>query len=290
MQLDIFADSRDVMLRNDVLDALHRGHAAQARDAWQKLESAFPNDDTLAGLAILIDAIGNGETAPFEDHPAAAAACSHLESEVEPAARRLLGDPAGRAWLVPCWRAVARQAATLPFRAEASDHHAAPLWLRAGEWDEARRAVEAIESWRRIPAPLAWMAEVRHRADGLELAWPLLTELAWLSPARFADLLRRLADASIDGLRKKFDATFDGAGQIVDLTWFPAWMLIEKPGLAPLLREAQPSRQTAPERATRLLLQILSLERQGIQHELVERRKALRDLHTGLYGAYIKTR
>ena len=65
--------------------------------------------------------------------------------------------------------------------------------------------------------------------------------------------------------------------------------MIEKPGLAPLLRDAQPSRQTAPERATRLL-QILSLERQGNQHELVERRKALRDLHAGLYAAYMRTR
>jgi hypothetical protein len=192
--------------------------------------------------------------------------------------------------MASCWRTLAQQAAALPFRAEVSDLHAAPLWLRAGDWGEARRAVERIESWRRIPAPLTWMAEVWHRAGGVESALPLLTELAWLSPGRLADLLHRLADASIDTLRRKFDANFEGAGQTADLAWFPAWVLIEKPGLAPLLREAQPSRQTAPERATRLLLQILSLERQGNQHELVERRKALRDLHAGLYAAYMKTR
>ncbi|NPT61170.1 hypothetical protein GNZ13_43200 [Paraburkholderia sp. 5N] len=162
--------------------------------------------------------------------------------------------------------------------------------MRAGDWGEARRAVERIESWRRIPAPLMWMAEVRYRADGLESALPLLTELAWLSPGRLAGLLHRLADASVDTLRRKFDANFEGAGQTADLAWFPAWVLIEKPGLAPLLRDAQPSRQTAPERATRLLLQILSLERRGNQHELVDRRKALRELHAGLYAAYMRTR
>jgi hypothetical protein len=289
-QLDIFADSRDVMLRNDVLDALQRHHAVEARQAWQKLVDDFPDNETLVGLSTLIGVLEGDSATPFADHRALATVCCHLGDAVEPAARRLMGDAAGRAWMASCWRAVAQQAAALPFRAEERDHHAAPLWLRVGDWEEARRAVERIESWRRIPVPLAWMAEARYRADGLECALPLLTELAWISSVRLADLLHRLNDASINTLRKKFDATFDGAGQISDLAWFPAWALTEKPGLAPLLREAQPSRQAAPERAVRLLLQILSLERQGRQYDLVERRKALRDLHGGLYSAYMKTR
>jgi hypothetical protein len=51
-----------------------------------------------------------------------------------------------------------------------------------------------------------------------------------------------------------------------------------------MLRE-HPANVTAPWRIPEL-----SLERQGNQHELVERRKALRDLHGGLYAAYMKTR
>ena len=289
-QLDIFADSRDVMLRNDVLEQLQRRDAAEARQAWQKLADGFPDNEALAGLATLVEVLEGDGATPFADHGALAAVCRHLDDPVEPAARRLLGETAGRAWMASCWRAVAQQAAALPFRAEERDHHAAPVWLRAGDWKEATRAVGRIESWRRIPPPLAWMVEARYRAEGLESALPLLTELAWLSPGLLADLLHRIHDASVDGLRKKFDASFDGAGQVSDLAWFPAWALIEKPGLALVLREAQPSRQTAPERAVRLLLQILNLERQGSQHELVERRKALRDLHAGLYAAYMKTR
>jgi hypothetical protein len=290
MQLDIFADSRDVMLRNDVLDALHRRHPGDAREAWQRLADEFPDDGSLPGLVTLIGVLEEGVATPFTAHATLAAACSRLNDEVEPAARRLLGDAAGCAWMVPWWRAVAQRAAGVPFRTDVSEHHAAPVWLRAGDWESARHAVEAIVSWRRIPAPLAWMAEARYRSEGLESVWPLLTELAWLSPGRFATLSQRLADVSLDALRRKFDANFDGSGQTADLAWFPAWVLTEKPGLAPLLREAQPSRQTAPERATRLLLQILSLERQGNQHELIERRKALRDLHGGLYAIYMKTR
>jgi hypothetical protein len=109
-------------------------------------------------------------------------------------------------------------------------------------------------------------------------AWPLLTELAWLSPGRFAFLVTELRDPLLVALRRKFDAQFEGTGQTADLAWFPAWVLVEKAAFASRMREAQPSRHTSPERATRLLLQILELERQGSQHDLVERRKALRDL------------
>jgi hypothetical protein len=290
MQLDLFADSRDVMLRNDVLDALQRRHASDARQAWERLMREFPGDDTVPGLAVLIAALEDASTARFVDHPALAGARRVLSDEISPAARRLFGEQAAGAWLVPCWRALAQRAVVLPFDPDYSDHHAAPMWLQAGDWTAAKQAVERIASWRRIPAPLAWMTEARYHADGLDAAWPLLAELAWLAPARCVVLVSRLEDASLDALRRQFDAEFVGTGEITDFAWFPAWLLTVKPGLADRLREAQLSRHIDAERATSMLWQILSLERQGRQHDLVERRKALRDLHGGLYAAYMKTR
>jgi hypothetical protein len=250
----------------------------------------YPGDDTLIALTMLVGELERDATAYFTDHRALDAARRALSDDVEPAAVRLLGESAARAWLRSCWRVLAQRATPLTFRADDSDNHAAPLWLRAGDWAAAAEAVEQIESWRRIPTPLMWMARARHCSDGLGAAWPLLTELAWLSPGRFASLIAALRDPPLDALRRKFDAQFEGAGQTADLAWFPAWVLVEKAALAPRIREAQPSRHTSPERATRLLLQILDLERRGSQHDLVERRKALRDLHVGLYAAYLKTR
>jgi hypothetical protein len=290
MQLDLFADSRDVMLRNDVLDALQRHHASDARQTWERLTREYPADDTVPVFAVLITSLENASTVRFTDHPALAVARRVLADEIASAARRLFGEQAAGAWLVPCWRTLAQRAAALPFDADCSDHHAAPLWLQAGDWDAAKQAVERIASWRRIPAPLAWMTEARYRADGLDLAWPLLTELAWLAPARCVALISRLGDASLDALRRQFDAEFIGTGELTDFAWFPAWLLTVKRGLADRLREAQLSRHVAAERATSMLLQILSLERQGGHHDLIERRQALRDLHGGLYAAYMKTR
>ena len=290
MQLDIFDHSRDVMLRNDIVDALARRDASQARIAWQILDESFPTDGALPAFAVLIEAVEGRAEPVFGDHDAVAEARSVLNAQIAPAAERVFGRPAGAHWMVPLWRNAALSAAQLAFRSNRSEDHAAPLWLQAGDWQAAADAVAHIESWRRIPVPLAWMAEARYRLAGLEAVWPLLAELAWLSPRRFGELTTRLADPSLNNLRRQFDASFEGDGTVADLVWFPAWVLTEKAGLARWLAEAQPSRDGAPERVMRLLVELIGMERQGRHHDIIERRKALRDMHPIVYGAYMKAR
>jgi hypothetical protein len=134
------------------------------------------------------------------------------------------------------------------------------------------------------------MTEAGHRAGGLDAAWPLLAELAWLAPARFAALLPVLGDASLDALRRRFDAEFPGTGEADDYAWFPAWLLVVKPALAGRLGEAHVQRDQAASRATALLGEILRREHDGDQHELVSLRQELSRLHPGLFGAYMATR
>jgi hypothetical protein len=301
MQLDIFEHSRDTMLSNDVLHALERRDVAEATAARQRFTDEYPLDQSLGPLAVLIAALAQRTPDPFPDHDAVRDARRMLTDEVEPAALRLFGEKAAAAWLVPLWRETAQRAAPLAFVAARYEDHAAPLCLRAGDWAQAAAAVEGIESWRRIPAPLAWMAEARCRLgaasardQGLEANWGLLAELAWLSPARFDALTQALADPAIDRLRKKFGANFEGniesKDDTDDLAWFPAWALTEEPSLAHWLGQAQPGLQTEPERAMRLMLDLLTLERQGRHRDMVAKRKLLRDAHPSLYAAYMKTR
>jgi hypothetical protein len=40
----------------------------------------------------------------------------------------------------------------------------------------------------------------------------------------------------------------------------------------------------------RIVLELLGLERQGRHHDVVERRKALRDLNSALFASYMATR
>jgi len=272
-QLDIFEDSRDTMLRNDVAAALERYDAAGARSAWDTLAAEFPQDEALVHLSVLVDALEQRSSAPLPHHEAVRHARGALSDAIEPAALRVFGGRAAAKWLAPLWRELAQRASHLAFRPEYSEDHAAALWLKARDWSAAHDAVERIESWRRIPATLAWMAEAQYRLQDLDGAWALLAELAWLSPDRFDQLTGRLDDPLLRRLRKAFDARFEGHGDVRDLAWFPAWVLTETPGLSRLLGRAQHSLHTEPEQAMRLLVEILGLERQGRHHDLVARRR-----------------
>jgi hypothetical protein len=289
-QLDIFDHSRDTVWCNDVAAALERRDAVSARSAWSQFAEEFPVHDALAPLAVLVDAFEQREAAPFADHEKVRDARRALGEVVEPAALRIFGARAGSAWTAALWRELAQRASHLPYRHDCSDDHAAALSLRAGDWAAADEAAARIESWRRVPTPLAWMAEARYRQHDLDQAWGLLAELAWLSCERFDQLAKRLADPLLQRLLKSFDATFEGQGDVRDLAWFPAWVLTERPALSRPLSQAQRSLNTEPEQAMRLLLELLGLGRQGRHHDVIARRKSLRDAHVSLYAAYMKTR
>lgn len=293
-QLDIFADSRDVMLRNEVLGAIEQFDAGAARDAWRRLAAEYPDYANLPALQLLIHWLEKPSTDALPDHAALARERLAIEQGLAPAAVQAMGHDASSLWLMRPWRALAARAQSLPFATDYSDDHAAALWLRGEDWAAAAQAVAGIESWRRIPAPLAWMTLARHRLEGLDPCWPLLAELAWMAPARLAVLLDAMQDPLLLRLRARFEAEFDGdaaVGQEADdLAWFPAWVLTVRSALAPHLSAAQAGQQGVAERGMRSVVALLLVERQGRHAELIARRSELRDLHAGLYAAYMATR
>jgi hypothetical protein len=288
LQLDLFAHGRDVILRNGVSAALRRRDAAGAREALAALCSERPGDRLLAPFATLLEAVA-APAARFAGHRQAAAALRAMESEIVPAAAEVFGEREAAQWLAASWRALAAAAERLPWDGDFPHTHSAALLLRSRDWEAAEARASAIPSWRHIPMPLAWMAEARFGRGGLECAWDLLAELAWIDAPRFGALARRLPSAPLQRLLEDFDAGFqteDEAG----LAWFPAWALVAEPGLALPFRDARACGQTAPERAARLVASLLVLERQGRHAELVAQRKRLRELQPVLFARYMATR
>lgn len=289
MQFDLFDHSHSVTLRNDVILALDMGQTMAARAAWQALKQLHPQDNCLAAFEVLIQAHDQHALTAFPDHGALRHARSELTHTLAPVARSCLGQQAN-AWIRARWQALAQRAASLPYRPDRPDDHAAPAWLQAGAWQTCTESVATIASWRRMPIPLSWMLQARLKTQGLLTNWGLLAELAWMSPLRLQAVMAHSDDPILLPLVAKFELNFDGEADGRHLAWFPAWVLTERPALASALTQAQAGQHSAPEQALRVMLALLGLERQGRQRELVETRKALRALHPSLYAAYMATR
>jgi hypothetical protein len=282
------------MLRNDLAQAVLAGDVAAATQAQRALQAEFAHDPALADATLLIDALQADNTSPLTRADAVAAARALLDDTLAPAATRLLGKTSAAAWIASAWRQLARRAAALPFDAEHADLHPAALWRCAAAWPEVAAAVERIPSWRRIPAPLAWMAQARWHLAGLDATWPLLAELAWLAPQRLAPLIQALPDPTLHRRLRRFEADFeadrDGASPGDAMAWLPAWALTDEPRLLGPLEAAEASQHSEPERAAQLMLALLRLERQGRHADVIEHRRRLQGLHAGLFGAYMKSR
>ncbi|HSW04918.1 MAG TPA: hypothetical protein VLK61_10080, partial [Aquabacterium sp.] len=186
-QLDIFNDSRDLALRNDIAQAVLHGELPAAQRSAATLQAEFGGDAVLAPAAVLIEhlawqqstAAGGGA-----DVAEVLGLRGRLEGEIAAAAAAVLGPQDAQAWVAAQWCWLAGRAATIPWQTGQADAHAAALYLRGRAWPQAAEAVARIESWRRIPLPLLWMAQARWHQDGADAAWPLLAEALWLAPAR----------------------------------------------------------------------------------------------------------
>jgi hypothetical protein len=280
-QLDIFDDSRDLALRNDIAQALLCGDPQAAQCSADTLHNEFGSDPVLAPAALLIDhlrcqqAIAPGVAADVAE---VLELRGRFDGSIAAAASAVLGPQDASAWLAAQWRWLAGRAGKIVWHPDHADAHAAALYLRGQAWRQAAEAVARIESWRRIPLPLLWMAQARWRSDGADAAWPLLAEALWLAPARAAALLPQLADARLDKATRRFEEFFepDAEPEAAGWAWLPAWALVDQPLLAGPLATATPPPDSVPGDAFKLVMALLRLEREGRHREIVEHRSRLR--------------
>ena len=293
-QLDIFADSRDRVLINRLAEALCGGEPKLAEQAFTELSAAFPNDRHLGSAAVLMQALADEQAltpTPLQRPSAAAQARDQLTHRVAAAALQVLGADAAKPWLAQRWQALARRAQALPFDSTTADTHAAALWLQGRAWAQAEQAARAIESWRRKPAPLAWMAQAHWHLQGPDATWPLLAELAWIAPQRLTTLLALLPDPALHKLARGFEnAAITNFEEQADWRWWPAWLLVEQPLLAAPLQAAQTDAVAPPEAGFKLVLALLRAERQGRHQDLMALRRQLQSLQPDLFKAYMATR
>ncbi len=289
IQLDLFIDSRAVVLANEVVTALLARDAPRARERLDAMRRDAHDHPSLPALSALAYALAQWRTPAREPAPIAHLV-AQLESEFRPAAEAGLG-PEAPLFLVPFFRELAAVADGLSYDRGNPTAYRAGLCLRCGDFSGAEQAALAIANWSETPDALHWLTVARYRLRGLDAARASLFVLAWRQPARLAMVLAELADELLDRQWRAFERACDWDDILeADLpSWFPAWYLVEHPAAGKDLADASFPGSAAAQ-AARLLLRLFDAERQGNSRTLVGLRARLRSLNPDLFSLYMARR
>ena len=269
-QLDLFFDSRVLVLENRVCDALAERRPAQALKAIRDLQAAEPDHHRLGDFLHLIQVLDT-------DAPAAPATRLAELKAVEPLAADLLRHRA-RDFLAPLWADLAASLAGRPFDQSRPDLFPADILVRAGRWGAARTAVEADPDWRSHPPLVLIHAEACRRALDHTVARRDWFGLCWQHPEAAAKALdaRDLPDRALAGQWLRFCELEPP----LDVVEFPAWLLCIEPGLRYAVPvDAAPA--GAPGEPYRLLHRLVGGE------DTISLRQALAEANPGLLQAWL---
>lgn len=247
-QLDLFTDTSTTYLVNGVTQALKTLNAGDARQSLQQLCEAAPDHAHLGELERLVEALESLEY-PVVD---AKAEMRRLDSETCELAERHLGK-AHRQLLIPLWRRLTAALRGQAFDPSRPERHASHTAMRAGDWPGVRQAVEGEVDWQQQAVLLERHARAcTHLSDRpAELrSW---CRLCWRFP-HWAERLESCGDVTLgDSWRAFLDLEPELPAED-----FPAWLLLQTPGLASIAPEGE----DCPD-SYRTLLQLQKMRRNG---------------------------
>ena len=281
-QLDLFIDSAQTVAVNALLDALAARDAGGAERALERLVGIDRDHGQRFHATALIEALE--EPAP-EGSDQGLERLDRMEREWLPGASALLGARR-RDFLAPLWRDIGRALDLLPFDPHYPERHASRAYREGLDWERLRSSVLAVPGYEREPVLLGRLAEaewrLRNRARAVE-SWFVLCRLA---PEAFERLIEApdFPDWAVRtawrlALEQDFEPEMAPA-------WFPAWMLLEEPGLAGVLEPRYGD--DGPSRAFDAVIALLA--HPGPDERGIELRRALQAIHPGLLARYLAKR
>jgi hypothetical protein len=289
MQLDLFLDSRAVMLANDVGRALTERDAERAQAALCRLRCEAPDHPGIGALERVTTALA--EWSVPEREAAAVERCADwISGELASAAREALREGADEL-VAASFRELASVARDLPFDPVHPRAHLAWLSLQCGDWEGAEAACASIPQAEEHAEVIEWRAVARYRRYGLSAARPHLYALAWHAPSRLASVIAELGDELLLRDWRRFERASEW--EAVDPTqlaaWFPAWYVLEHPVVGAELDLVAAPAGAAVE-AAHLLRELIELEKRGSSQRLGRARARLRELNADLFSLYMERR
>lgn len=235
-QLDLFMDSGAEVAENALREALAGHRIEEAAQAYERLCGLAPNHRHLGGYDDLLVYCRHLEAEPSPQAQACAAELAGFEAEIVPLARDLLGARA-RDYLAPAWR---RLAAALPdewFDPASPECHASHAWLQLPEPAAARASIEAVSGYEREPVLLLRLATSLRLQR--QPAAALLVQARAIE--REPETAREGSGPNGDPALRRHLEAFDDLEEAPDPADFPAWLLLQAPGLLePLERPELP--------------------------------------------------
>jgi hypothetical protein len=285
-QMDLFFDNPVVALTNGIARALAARNRSESQRQLDRLYVQAPNHPDLASFDQLLGALdGAGRDV---DDPAARMT---LLLGIEPAARRLLGTDS-RDFLAPLWRHLADALAGRSFSAAAPRLHRSFASSQAQDWAGVSESVLGEPHWWLQPQLCLRLADSsfrrRRRIEGLT-AW---CHLCWRNPELVAEGLEKLRQPDLSSLWQRFLEAEEEAletapgpsGPALSPADFPAWLLLQEPGLARQLSEDLPTGNTPSEQHYRCIHRWVHAHKAHRDQEEMALRKELQASHPTLFG------
>lgn len=278
-QMDLFIDAAATRLVNGIVQSLIGRDYAQARRLLDRLFEADPGHPRLGALEQMIEA-GNRLAEPVHD---CARELEYLQQSLQPMAERQLGRDSN-SLLVPHWRRLAAALQGRTFDPALPEMHASFAAARAFDWQGVISAVESDTAWLNQPLLIGrhgYACGRLHREIAALQSW---FQLCW----SFSDHAEAIATEP--DLRQTWQA-FSALEPALAPADFPAWLLLQRPGL-PSRLPLPDSDGTCP--PTYTLIHQLQREHsrsgQAPDKSVIERRRKLQASAPDLFVHYMKTR
>ena len=269
-QMDLFFDNPVVALTNGIVQALSTRNLPGAQRQLDQLYAQAPTHSDLAAFDQLLAALGHlGH--PVEEPRQELA----FLLDVTPNARRLLGAQS-RDLLSPLWVQLAEAVRGAPFDANEPTLHRSFALSQAHDWAGVSDSVMSEPGWQQhapLCLRLAESAFNRRQRVAALAAW---CQVCWWTPTEASQAVSKLRQPELTVLWQRF---LDDELEESD---FPAWLLLQEPGLALPLAEDLATGAPAEE-SYRCVHRWIHARRAKKQADELALRKNLQSLHPALF-------
>jgi len=277
-QLDLLMDASGVTLANGIISALVQRDESEARRLLDRLFETDPGHRQLGGLERLV--VAGSMASPVED---AGLELLGLQRELCPLAEEILG-PGARHFLEPQWQRLTRALHNVDFDPDNPEIHSSYSALRAEDWGQVKASVEAQPDWEEQPVLLRRHARACGRLHLDSAAVSDWFRLCW----RFPDQAACIGNEAEPQWRRCWQRFLELDPELPNRD-FPAWVLIDQPGLARWLATERCLDGFDVPEDYRVTAELVHAKPSSIVDAgLVDKRKLLQACNPELFASYLR--